>query len=414
MTDRASASVVPYTATKTTVTAGTPIKLPQQPQGDPVAIGSTLYVPVRRGIAVIDTATGKVISTIALPVSPLSLVANGKKQLFAALFSTNQVAALTLSKPGATPTIKLVDVQKGPVALASSGGSIYVVNGATDSAQKLNPATLAVTSVSKLPSLGSNTPPITAQAPKIVANGRTVTVTVPLHGGALPASGLVVTSTKISGGHATATLWQGGIKTKGGTKSAHGVSVTTSAHPGRVDVVLHTRAGDFEKVVVARAGNGSAVIFTLTEPPPPPRRRTPRRPRPPTRSNFDARPRRTPAADPDARRRRRPRRHPTTTATPPPTPTTTRRRRRRRPPRPHRRLTGRRRRPSRSRLRRSAETLRAHRSGREPPEASGPCFRCRLPAPASACPTVTALNRTEEPAVARALLRRCRRRFRGR
>ena len=67
-----------------------------------------------------------------------------------------------------------------------------------------------------------------------------------------------------------ATLWQGGIKTKGGTKSAHGVSVTTSAHPGRVDVVLHTRAGDFEKVVVARAGNGRAVSFTLTEPPPPP------------------------------------------------------------------------------------------------------------------------------------------------
>ncbi len=151
VTDRASASVVPYTATKTTVTAGTPIKLPQQPQGDPVAIGSTLYVPVRRGIAVIDTDTGKVLSTIALPVSPLSLVANGKKQLFAALFSTNQVAALTLSKPGATPTIKLIGVQKGPVALASSGGSIYVVNGATDSAQKINPATLAVTTVSKLP-----------------------------------------------------------------------------------------------------------------------------------------------------------------------------------------------------------------------------------------------------------------------
>ena len=324
VTDRASASVVPYTATKKTVTEGTPIKLPQQPQGDPVAIGSTLYVPVRRGIAVIDTDTGKVLSTIALPVSPLSLVANGKKQLFAALFSTNQVAALTLSKPGATPTIKLVGVQKGPVALAGSGGSIYVVNGATDSAQKLNPATLAVTTVSKLPSLGSNTPPITAQTPKIVANGRTVTVTVPLHGGALPPSGLVVSSNAISDGHATATLWQGGIKTKGGTKSAHGVSVTTAGHPGRVDVALHTRAGDFEKVVVARAGDGSAVTFTLTEPPPPPppTATTPTSTEQFTQTTSTPPPTQTTSTPPPTQTTSTP--PPTqTTSTPPPTQTTT-------------------------------------------------------------------------------------------
>ena len=340
LTDRASASVVPYTATKTAShggdadqAAGSSLRATRSRS----AIRSTF--PFAAGIAVIDTATGKVISTIALPVSPLSLVANGKKQLFAALFSTNQVAALTLTKPGATPTIKLIKVQKGPVALADSGGSVYVVNGATDSAQKINPATLAVTGVSKLPSLGSNTPPITALAPKIVANGRTVTVTIPLHGGTLPASGLAVSSTKISGGHAAATLWQGGIKTKGGTKSAHGVSVTTSAHPGRVDVVLHTRAGDFEKVIIARAGDGSAVSFTLTEPPPPP---------PPTSTVADDDPDLHSDDDPDAdldldaarrprprrsRRRPRPRRRrrprpptpppPTSTSTPPPTHTTT-------------------------------------------------------------------------------------------
>ena len=172
VTDRASASVVPYTATKTTVTAGTPIKLPRQPQGDPVAIGSTLYVPVRRGIAVIDTDTGKVLSTIALPVSPLSLVANGKKQLFAALFSTNQVAAVTLSKPGATPTIKLVGAQKGPVAPAAERRRLHLRRQRCRQTAPRRSARrpLAVTTVSKLPRLGSNTPPITAQsAEKIVA-----------------------------------------------------------------------------------------------------------------------------------------------------------------------------------------------------------------------------------------------------
>ena len=411
VTDRASASVVPYTATKTTVTAGTPIKLPRQPQGDPVAIGSTLYVPVRRGIAVIDTDTGKVLSTIALPVSPLSLVANGKKQLFAALFSTNQVAALTLSKPGATPTIKLIGVQKGPVALASSGGSIYVVNGATDSAQKINPATLAVTTVSKLPSLGSNTPPITAQAPKIVANGRTVTVTVPLHGGALPPSGLVVSSTEISGGHATATLWQGGIKTKGGTKSAHGVSVTTAGHPGRVDVALHTRAGDFEKVVVARAGDGSAVIFTLTEPPPPP---------PPTSTAATSTEQftQTTSSPPPTQTTSSP--PPTqTTSTPPPTQTTTHA-----PsdaddhaaaPDPHHDpdLHGRLEPEVFSIVGLTAWSVRVRNSRKHLDRASGAASwsRCRRA-------RSTALNRAEEAAVATAavcaLQRRCRRRFRGR
>jgi hypothetical protein len=313
LTDRASASVIPYTATKSGLTAGTPIHLPQQPQGDPIAIHKKLYVPIRRGIAVVDTGTGKVTATIALPVSPLSLVASPSGKVFAALFSTNQLAVVDPSKPAVAPVF--VKVQKGPIALAASGGSLYVVNGATDSAQKINPDTLSVTGVSKLPSLGSNTPPITAQTPRIVANGRTVTVTLPLHGGTLPASGLVVSSTKISGGHSAATLWQGGIKTKSGTRSAHGVSVTTSSHPGRVDVVLHTRTGDFEKVVVARAGDGRAVSFTLTEPPPaPPPTSTLATTTPQTFTQTTTTPTFTQTTSTPA---------PTSTSTPPPTSTST-------------------------------------------------------------------------------------------
>ena len=266
--DRIASTVVPYTATKTALTAGTPIKLSAEPQGAPIAVGSRLYVPVRRGIDVVSTSTGKVTSTIALPVSPLSLVSVGTKQIFAALFTTNQVAAIDLSNPAGQPS--LVNVEKGPVALTTAGGSVYVVNGVADSAQRIDPSTLAVTSVSHLPSLGSRTPPIEAQPPRIAASGRTVTVTLPLFGGTLPASGLVVSSKAISSGRAAAVLWQGGIKTAGGTKTANGVTVKTSGSPGRVDVVLEAQAGDFTKLVAARASNGRSVVFTLTEKPAPP------------------------------------------------------------------------------------------------------------------------------------------------
>ena len=77
-------------------------------------------------------------------------------------------------------------------------------------------------------------------------------MTVPLAGGSLPASGLVVKNTKISGGQTAAQLWQGGIKTANGTKTGSGVAVKTTGGPGRVDVALGVKAGDFTKVAVKR------------------------------------------------------------------------------------------------------------------------------------------------------------------
>ena len=50
-----------------------PVKLAAKPTGSPVVIGSKLYVPVTRGIAVVNLKTGKPVSTIALPATPVAL-----------------------------------------------------------------------------------------------------------------------------------------------------------------------------------------------------------------------------------------------------------------------------------------------------------------------------------------------------
>jgi hypothetical protein len=78
-----------------------------------------------------------------------------------------------------------------------------------------------------------------------------------------------VKSTNISNGQASAQLWQGGIKTSGGTKSGSGVAVKTTAGPGRVDVGIGVKAGDFTKVAVKRARGGHSVVFMLTRKPAP-------------------------------------------------------------------------------------------------------------------------------------------------
>ena len=231
-------------------------------------IGSKLYVPVRRGVAVVDIPSGKVETTIALPATPVSLVAgpNGNALRGALLGQPRRD-----DRPG----------EPGQGADARHGGqgprrprdrwrqASTSAGRIGHGSSQLDPKTGAP-GRSREAALRPRPSPIRVGAPKITSAGQTVTVTIPLAGGSLPANGLVVKNTKISGGSASAQLWQGGIKTAGGTKSGSGVAVKTTAAPGHVVVGLGVRAGDFTKVAVKRGAGGHSVIFTLTQKPAPP------------------------------------------------------------------------------------------------------------------------------------------------
>jgi hypothetical protein len=264
--DPSSGSVVPYLLGGGALKAGAPIGVGQKARGNPVVIGSKLYVPVQRGIAVVDIPTGKLTTTIPLSASPVSLAAGAGGKLFAALFSANKVAVVDPASPTKPPV--LVAAGKGPIALASAAGGVYLVNGAAGTVVRLDPATGAPGTTSRVKAVAAA--PIRVGPAKIASAGRTVTVTLPLSGGSLPASGLVVKSTKISSGSSAVQLWQGGIKTANGTKSGSGVAVKTTGGPGRVDVGLGVKAGNFTKIAVKRGAGGHSVVFTLTEKPAPP------------------------------------------------------------------------------------------------------------------------------------------------
>src|SRR5262249_51984597 len=111
--DPSSGSVVPYLLGSGTLSAGTPIDVGQKAHGTPVVIGSKLYVPVQRGVAVVDIPTGKLATTIPLAATPVSLVAGPNGKLFAALFSANKVAVIDPATPTKPPV--LVATGRGPI-----------------------------------------------------------------------------------------------------------------------------------------------------------------------------------------------------------------------------------------------------------------------------------------------------------
>jgi len=228
-------------------------------------IGSKLYVPVTRGIAVVDLKTGKRLPPIALTATPVALAAGPGNRLFAALFSTGKVAVVS---PGRKPV--LVAAGKGPVALATAGGNVYVVNAGTGTVRRLDGSSGAAGPSTRVAGIATVKTPIVVKPPAIATRGRTVTVTVPLAGGALAANQLAVVDGKIAAGHAQVLLWQGGIRAHGSTKTGHGVAVKTSTGPGRVRLTLGVKAGDFTRLAVVRSAGGHAVVFTLTQKPAPP------------------------------------------------------------------------------------------------------------------------------------------------
>jgi len=110
-----------------------------QPHGTLVSSRGRLYVPVDRGVAVVDPLNRKVLRVIHLPVTPSSIwVGRFSGQLFAALYATDQVALVdTTHDVGA----KLLSGYSKPVAVWGSGGTAYVYSAGDRSLCRLDALT---------------------------------------------------------------------------------------------------------------------------------------------------------------------------------------------------------------------------------------------------------------------------------
>ena len=193
---------------------GAAIAVGKYPHGNTVEFSKRLYVPVDRGVAVVDIATRKVIRTIPLPGTPASIwIAPSTGRLFAPLYAQNKVAVVDTATPDKPP--KLVATGPRPVAVSGSGSSIYVAN-ADKTIARLDPRTGKLLRSARQPALTASPAPVAVLAPVVNGNGKKVTVTIPLRGGTLDPTGLVVRNGSISDGAASLELWQGAIRSRAG------------------------------------------------------------------------------------------------------------------------------------------------------------------------------------------------------
>jgi hypothetical protein len=107
-----------------------PLAVLAKPHGIFVPSRGRLYVPVNRGIAVVDVLGQRLLRIVHLPVTPAAIwVSDNSGQLFAMLYATNEVAEVDTTKESA-PT-RLLKGYPHPVAVSGDAatGAVYVVGG---------------------------------------------------------------------------------------------------------------------------------------------------------------------------------------------------------------------------------------------------------------------------------------------
>ena len=178
-----------------------------QPAGRLIAFRDNLFVPVARGVAVLDLASGSLRRTIALPARPSDIWVATTGRLFAALPSLGKVAVVDVTAPSPKP--RLVRVGKGVAALgggrlASGDESVYAAT-LDGRVARLDPLTGKVVTSRTIPALAGKTPPaLEVSDVTFTSAGRKVTAVIHLTGGTLPAQSLVTKDDRINLGSASA------------------------------------------------------------------------------------------------------------------------------------------------------------------------------------------------------------------
>ena len=121
------------------VTAGA-VAVGPKPHGMLVPSRGRVYVPIDRGIAVVDPLGRRLLRVIHLPVSPAAVwVSRFSGRLFAALYAIDRVARVDTTLADAKPAM-LPGFGK-PVAIWGTGGVAYVLNAADGTVCRLDALT---------------------------------------------------------------------------------------------------------------------------------------------------------------------------------------------------------------------------------------------------------------------------------
>ena len=245
------------------VPAGRPVAV-SRPYGQLVAFRGRVYVPSRRGIAVVDPRQ-LVASSIRLPVSPAAIWIAPTGRLYAALPATGRVAILDRGRPP-----RFVRVGGRPVAVAGTRATIFVAD-ASGRITRIDAATGARRGSARVLTPGA-APPTRAVLDRIRArtNGEKTILVLTIAGGRLGPSDLVVRDGAIGDGRATLELWQGAIGSSVGARSFGGLVLRVGRLPGRLVVRLSAPARVFEGLGARVTKSGVAVELRKTSAPPAP------------------------------------------------------------------------------------------------------------------------------------------------
>ena len=251
-----------------------PIRVGSDPHGRLIVFLQRLYVPVERGVAVVDLTTRRLLRTIPLAGTPSDIwIVPTNGFLVATLYAGNQVAILDTASSTGKP--RLVDVPHRPVAVAGPPASagprndVYVLGAGNWTVSRVNSRTGKVLRSERLPGLSTPSRPLTALAPTFRADDRHIVATLRVAGGTLGRTSIVVTDKAIGDGRATVRVWQGGARSHaGGPTRFQGLTLAVVAEPGRLAVTLQSKPRSFTSLAVARIDGGRAIRLTVGKPRP--------------------------------------------------------------------------------------------------------------------------------------------------
>jgi hypothetical protein len=254
-----------------TLASSRPIQVGGRPHGRMLVFLDRLYVPIERGVAVVDLST-RTVRRVPLPGTPSDIwIVPTNGLLVATLYNHDQLAIVDTAAQSAKPRIVALRGRpvavSGPLEFGSSRTDVYVLTPGNWRIARINSRTGKVLRAAALTGFSRQATPLVAQPTRFAQNNDVITATIPFTGrGRLDRNALRVVDGQIGDGGATYEVWQGGIDTRVKTKSLDGITVTVGRKPGRLVVRLTAKPGAFDSVA-ARTGRRS-LAFTLVKPPP--------------------------------------------------------------------------------------------------------------------------------------------------
>jgi len=237
------------------------------PHGRMIAFAGSLYVPVHRGVAVVDLAKNRRVRTIALPATPSDIwIVPFNGRLFATLYAKDAVGVVDVLAAGGTA--HMVGVARRPVAasgaLTSSGsGDVVYVLSAEGTITRLDALTGNVLGRTHV-ALGAPASRAVVRDVRFGATARVVRVTIGLRIGRVYDSSLTVRDGTTGDGHTAVALWQGGIATAVGRAQGKGLKVRLGSSLGRLEISVSAAAGAFTSMWTEVAPDGRSVVLRFT------------------------------------------------------------------------------------------------------------------------------------------------------